>query len=62
MVLKQGEVLPQKKAEFSNFWRKHEEARCETPSLNVYQKLHQKENEVYKNMLMLNAKIYTVRE
>ena len=41
-------ILPRKKAEFSNFWRKHEEARCETPSLNVYQKLHQKENEVHK--------------
>ena len=34
MVLKQGEVLPQKKAEFSNFWRQHEQARWEPTSLS----------------------------
>ena len=28
----------------------------------MYQKLHQKENEVHKNMLMLYTKIQTVRE
>ena len=62
MVSKQGAVLPRKKAEFSNIWRQHEQARCEPTSLSCVPETAPEGKRSHKNMLMLNANIQTVRE
>ena len=62
MVSKEGAVLPRKKAEFSNFWRQHKQARWEPTSLSFIPETAPEENAVHKNMLMLNTRIQTVRK
>ena len=62
MVSKEGAVLPRKKAELSNFWRQHKQVRWVPTSLSCIPETAPEENKVHKNMLILKAKIQTIRK